>query len=143
MNKLNYWRTKHGLSVQKLAKQSGVSSRNIEQIEAGAIKPNIAMLGKLAITLEVAVAELDETAQSGPPNFVEGTGKIEAPSQNQKVVAKPQGLAKPVGEGGPVVPPLPLAPTEGPIIAPLPLAQGQPIIKKLRNNKGAKSNGNP
>ncbi len=77
-------RRKNGLTLDQLARKSGVSRAMISKIERGDATPTTSILGKLAEALDVSISQLvGGTARSGPvmipaekqPSFVEpGTG---------------------------------------------------------------------
>ena len=64
--RLRELRERAGLSLDALARRSGVSRSNISLIERGESSPTATVLDKLATALDVAVASMFEDTQSAP-----------------------------------------------------------------------------
>jgi len=79
-------RTRRGLSLERLAKQSGVSRAMLGQIETGKSAPTIALLWKVAAALNVPLANLLQTEASRAPIVLRGSNaKLLTSSQGQFV----------------------------------------------------------
>lgn len=77
-------RTSQGHSLERLAKQSGVSRAMLGQIETGKSVPTIALLWKVANALHVPFANLLQTeAARGPVVLRRGDAKLLSSSQGQ------------------------------------------------------------
>jgi len=79
-------RMRRGLSLERLAKQSGVSRAMLGQIETGKSVPTIALLWKVAAALNVPFANLLQTEASRAPIVLRGSdAKLLTSSQGQFV----------------------------------------------------------
>lgn len=67
MEELRRIRGKRGWSQYELARQSGVNAATINQIEMGRRSPRVETLEKLAVSLEVDIADLFPKAQASLP----------------------------------------------------------------------------
>jgi transcriptional regulator with XRE-family HTH domain len=64
---LRRWRSKRGLSLERLARRSGVSRAMLSQIELGQSAPTINLLWKVARALDVPFSSLIERPNAGAP----------------------------------------------------------------------------
>ena len=79
-------RTRRGQSLERLAKQSGVSRAMLGQIETGKSVPTIAVLWKVAAALKVSVATLLQTEVPRGPIVLRGSdAKLLTSSRGQFV----------------------------------------------------------
>jgi transcriptional regulator with XRE-family HTH domain len=67
---LKYWRTRRGMSIERLAKEAGVSTITIQRIEKENRMPRPDVLERLTKGLDVSMEELvvDSSEESPPSN---------------------------------------------------------------------------
>jgi transcriptional regulator with XRE-family HTH domain len=67
---LKYWRTRRGMSIERLAKEAGVSTITIQRIEKENRMPRPDVLERLTKGLDVSMEELvvDASEESPPSN---------------------------------------------------------------------------
>jgi transcriptional regulator with XRE-family HTH domain len=65
--RINELREASGLSVDRLARQSGLRAIELRSIERGRGRPSLSTLAKLAAPLHVSVTDLVKTAANPPP----------------------------------------------------------------------------
>jgi transcriptional regulator with XRE-family HTH domain len=76
-------RTKRGLSLERLARRSGVSRSMLSQIELGQTSPTVTLLWKIARSLGVPFAALAGPGHGGTPQIVR--------AKDSKVLTNPEG----------------------------------------------------
>ena len=79
MRRLRAWRLEQLLSIERLAKEAGVSNRTIIDIEHGRVRPKLRTVGRLCRALGVDPGEVTEfVAVIRPWEFEEGRGNGES-----------------------------------------------------------------